>query len=95
MANLFSFSSILYLDIVVLLLYCCVVWGVWLSVWKLLWNVVVNVILSFHCEAIGCMNLLAVFSSDVFKLSVLIRYIHIGVLCVCVFYNHLYFLTFC
>lgn len=88
MTNLFSFSSILFLDIVVLLLYCCVVWGVWLSVWQLLWNVVVNVMLSFHYEAIGCVNLLAVFSSDVFRLSVLIRYIHVSAV-MCVFSNYL------
>jgi len=50
-----------------------------------LWNVVVNVVLSFHYEAIGCVNLLAVFSSEVFRLSVLIRYIQVGiVMCVCV-----------
>jgi hypothetical protein len=53
--------------------------------------------LSFHYEAIGCVNLLAVFSFDVFKLSLLIRYIHANVcnVCVCVCSNYLMYVPYC
>jgi len=50
--------------------------------------------LSVHYEAVGCVNLLAVFISDVFRLSELIRFIHVSVV-MCVSSYHLLHVPYC